>query len=171
MKVFKNIALLASLIGLLSLAAFAGNTSGTLNVTLSVSNSCAVASGGAVAFGAYDPAVVNSSTGVNLTQTGNFQMTCTNGATATVLMDQGKNPGSSSTLAVPVRQMSDGASHVLGYQLYTSSARNTIWDGATGISETGTGAAQTIQVFGTIPKGQSVPANSYSDQITITLSY
>jgi spore coat protein U-like protein len=171
MKLFKNIALLASLIGLLSLAAFAGNTTGTLSVTSTVSNACAVASGGAVAFGAYDPAVVNSSNGADLTQTGTFQMTCTSGATATVLMDQGKNPTGTSTLAVPARQMSDGATHLLGYQLYTTSARSTIWDGVTGIPETGTGSSQTIQVFGTVPKGQSVPANSYSDQVTITLSY
>ena len=70
--------------------------------------------------------------------------------------------------------MSDGLTtpHYLNYQLYSDSARGTVWDNVTGTTLTGSGIAQGLTVYGRLPGGQlSAPAGAYSDTITATVSF
>jgi len=64
--------------------------------------------------------------------------------------------------------------NVLNYQLYSDSARSTIWGNTVGtdtVTGSGTGLALDHTVYGSIPAAQVVPAGSYQDTITVTISY
>ena len=147
--------------------AYAGTSSGSLTVTASVNSSCIVSSG-TLSFGTYDP--INTNVSAPLLQSGTFQIQCTNGLTATILLGQGLNPDSGSSDSAPIRNMTNGASR-MNYQLYTTGARSTVWDNASGVSQVTTGLTQTMTVYGSVPAGQNVPAGSYSDTVVITVNY
>ena len=64
---------------------------------------------------------------------------------------------------------------MLNYGLYADASFTTVWGdggGATAtVSGTGNGAAQPTTVYGRIPAGQYVPATTYTDQITVEVTY
>ncbi|MCX5867661.1 MAG: spore coat U domain-containing protein [Proteobacteria bacterium] len=68
------------------------------------------------------------------------------------------------------RQMNNGASGLLNYNLYTESTYATIWENAT-VSGIGTDGNQDYTIYGRILAGQNVPAGNYSDNLTITIEY
>lgn len=145
-------------------AAVAGTQSSTLGVTATVTANCTVSTT-AVAFGS-----VNTLSG-NTDATGSVSVTCTNGSAWSAAANAGSGTGA--TLAS--RRMSAGA-NTLSYTLHTDAARSSVWgDGSAGtatVSNTGTGAAQTFTVYGRVPSGQtSVPAGSYSDTVSVTITY
>ena len=169
MKAWRAALLLFSGAAFFSAEAFAGTATGTLTVSATVSSSCAVSSGGGtLSFGAYDP--VNANANTALTQSGTFQVQCTNGTTATILLGQGSNPSSGSTDALPLRNMTNGNS-TLQYQLYTTAGRTVVWDNAIGVSQLATGMAQTITVYGSVLAGQNVPPGNYTDVVVISVNY
>ena len=140
-----------------------------MNVSATVRHSCSIDTT-PMAFGTYDGVVANASTTLNATAT--IISTCTSGAAAQITMNAGAYEGSGST-DVPVRRMTAGASEYLVYQVYSDVSRKTIWGNSdpTGVSFTGTGAPQTLTVYGSIPSAQIVPEGDYSDQIYVTISY
>jgi spore coat protein U-like protein len=159
---------LAVLAGLFPCASLAG-TSGTLTVSATVKNSCAVSSDGALGFGEYDASGPNA-TAPLVAQSSRVQLRCTSGTAATILLSQGTNPGSGSSDAAPQRALANGSAR-LNYQLYTSAAHGSVWDNVRGVSQTGTGTSQAINIYGVIAPGQKVPAGSYSDLVVITVNY
>jgi spore coat protein U-like protein len=140
-----------------------------MNVSATVRHSCSIDTT-PMAFGTYDGVVANASTALKATAT--IISTCTSGAAAQIKMNAGAYEGSGST-DVPVRRMTAGASEYLVYQVYSDVSRKTIWGNSdpTGVSFTGTGAPQTLTVYGSIPSAQMVPEGDYSDQINVTISY
>ncbi len=63
----------------------------------------------------------------------------------------------------------------MGYQLYQDFAHSLVWGSTTGIGAnvyagTGSGAPQSVSVYGLVPSANSSPG-SYSDTITATVSY
>ncbi|HUS23760.1 MAG TPA: spore coat U domain-containing protein [Candidatus Binatia bacterium] len=71
------------------------------------------------------------------------------------------------------RRLSAGG-YWLNYNLYTSAARNVIWgDGTAGTSKVNGSCATlcTVQVFGRLPAGQSVPGAQYSDSVVVTIDF
>lgn len=150
-------------------SAVAGTATSNLPVSATVSANCTIDASGGVAFGAYDPIVTNKSTA--LTATGTVSTTCTNGSSATITLDQGANAGTGSTAAAPLRRMLAGTSNYLSYQLYSDSAMTTVFDGATGVGVTGTGAAVSTSVYGSVAAGQNVPAGSYADTVVATVTF
>jgi spore coat protein U-like protein len=148
--------------------AMAGTSTTNLSSTASVSASCTITTQ-TVAFGNYDPIVTNASTA--LTATGAVDTTCTNGAAATITLDQGANAGPGSTASAPVRRMANGTNY-LNYGLYTNSSYTTTFDGTTGVAVTGTGAQVATTVYGSVPAGQnSLPSGSYSDTVVATVTF
>ena len=140
-----------------------------MNVSATVRHSCSIDTT-PMAFGTYDGVVANASTALKATAT--IISTCTSGAAAQIKMNAGAYEGSGST-DVPVRRMTAGASEYLVYQVYSDVSRKTIWGNSdpTGVSFTGTGAPQTLTVYGSIPSAQIVPEGEYSDQIIVTITY
>ena len=153
----------------LSVDTYADTVTSTMSVSATVGHSCSIDSN-PMAFGAYDRVVANASTALEATAT--VVSTCTSGAAALITMNAGASAGSGSADA-PVRRMSAGEGKYLVYQVYSDFTRHTVWGNTvpTGVALTGTGAAQTLTVYGSIPSAQMVPQGDYSDQISITITY
>ena len=146
-----------------SMASTATTTS-NLGITASVPNNCTI-SASPLNFGTYNPTSL-------LTGTGTVTTTCTSGASATITLGQGSNPDGGSSDAYPFRQLAVGTNK-LTYYLYQDAGRVTVWGNTagTGLSINGTGNAQGSTVYGQIPAAQNVPAGSYSDTVTATVTY
>jgi spore coat protein U-like protein len=159
-------------------AVAASPATGTLAVSATVVNNCQFTTT-PVAFGNYDPAVVNAAGGANLLATGNLLVTCTTGDSITVDLDAGGNPAGGSTALVPARQMVFGGTNFLGYTLFWPNSANngtttaTVWGTGAGSSfvYTASGVQQTVNVFGSVAKGQNVPAGAYSDTVNVAVNY
>lgn len=97
--------------------------------------------------------------------TGRVKVKCTATATYTISLSAGLGTFTS-------RVMTSGSKH-LDYNLYTDSTRLTIWgDGTSGtVTVSSTDAGNTYTVYGEIPGLQNVPVGSYSDTITVTVTY
>jgi spore coat protein U-like protein len=98
-------------------------------------------------------------------------VTCTNGTN----WSASASVGTGSSASFSRRRMSSAAGKMLDYNLYTDPARQVSWGDGTSsgiISARGTGVQQAIPVYGRVFGGQtSVPAGTYSDRITIRISY
>ena len=148
--------------------AHSATTTSTFAVTATVQATCS-ATATALPFGNYTPgagAVTGNST---------ISVKCTKNTPYTVALNAGTSSGG--TLAQ--RLMASGANR-LQYNLYTSAAFTTVFGDGTGSTQTtaGTGAgvvtANTVTVFGQLPDNatnQAAIPGSYSDTITVTVSY
>jgi outer membrane usher protein len=136
------------------------------NVKIVVTNTCDIHTTAAtdVDFG-----TVNS-TATNTDAAGQLNVTCTPLATYSIALSNGQNGSSVST-----RKMKDSGSNVIPYQLYRAAARGPgdVWGSTIGsdvYTGSGTGAAQAIPVYGRVP-GTNVPAGTYNDVVTATITY
>ena len=153
----------------LSVYTYAGSSTSTMNVSVSVGHSCSMDSS-PMAFGAYDGFVANASTALEATAT--VVSTCTSGAAALITMNAGASAGSGSADA-PVRRMTAGAEKYLVYQVYSDVARGTVWGNTapTGVALTGTGVSQTLTAYGSVLAAQPAAQGVYSDQLGVTITY
>jgi spore coat protein U-like protein len=149
--------------------AVAGTASSTIDLSASVPNNCTISTS-SLDFSDYNPTDVNATS--DLYGTGTMTTTCTSGASPTITLSQGNNPGSGSTDASPSRRLAAGTNR-LNYYLYKNSGRTTVWGNTTvtGLAPTADGTAQDSMVYATIPAGQNVPAGSYTDTVTATVNY
>jgi spore coat protein U-like protein len=117
-----------------------------------------------VVFGNYNP--LNGSA---IESVGYVNVNCDNGTPYTIRLSAGG--GSFSP-----RRMANGA-HTLDYNLYTDTARTTVWGdgiaaGTVSVSSSGTGATVDHPVYGRIPGSQtSAYIGGYTDTITVTLTF
>lgn len=162
----KKTLLLFSAIATLSSTTHTDAATSTANLTVSatVLGIC-TASAALLDFGNYSPADASP-----LDQSTSVSVTCSNGVTYTVSLNAGSGTGAT----VAARTMTSGANS-LAYGLYTTAGRTTtLGDGTLStatLSGTGNGAAQPITVYGRIPIAQYAPPGSYSDTVTVTLTY
>lgn len=99
-----------------------------------------------------------------------IDVSCSAGVPYSVQLGQGQGPGVSDPTA---RQMSSG-SNTLSYGLYRNQTLTAPWGWTVGVNDnsgTGTGAIQSIPVYGQINSGQTVPVGVYSDSVIITVNY
>lgn len=159
-----------------SSAAFAGASpqTATFQVTANVASSCTV-SATDLAFGAYDPADANATAARDAT--GTVRVRCTRGtSTAVAALDQGANPATGSTCASPLRQMSDGGTLRLRYDIYQDAGRATVWgcDPTNGLSIptfTSSLTPVTLTTYGRIPAGQDAAIGSYTDTVQVSVTF
>ena len=142
--------------------AYASTASTTFQVTATVASNCGISASN-LSFGTYTP-----DTALNGTTT--LSLTCTSGLAYNVGLDKGLNGAD-----VSHRSMNQGT-NLLNYALYSDSGRTTNWGNTVGtdtVAGTGTGSAQSMTVYGRIPAVQPVyvPAGSYSDTITATVTF
>ena len=117
-----------------------------------------------LSFGTY-----TSQGGAPLQGTTLLRATCTPNSSYNVGLNEGTSPGAT----VNARKMVSGT-QALNYQLYSDSARTTIWGNTPGtdtVTGVGTGIAQDHTVFGAVPAAQVVPAGDYQDTITVRVYY
>ncbi len=157
--------LLASLVGG---PVFAGTASSSFNVTASVIAACLLSSS-PLAFGNYDPTAASATAGSTT-----VAATCTLSDPYTIALNNGNGSGANYSSGSAGRKMTiTSGTATLGYNLYQDSGYTTVW-GTTGsalYSGTGTGAAQSVTVYGRIPAQQVVGVGSYSDTISATISF
>ena len=149
---------------LASVPASAATTSTSLSVTATVTANCTVSSS-ALAFPNVNPL------GGNVDGAGGISVTCTNGTGWTATAGLGAGSGAS----FAARRMTLG-SDLLDYNLYTDSGRTNVWGDGSGsttvFSNTGSGLAQAVTVYGRVPTGQTtVPPGNYADTVSVTVTY
>lgn len=136
----------------------------TFDVTATVIDSCDVTAQD-LDFGDYDPV-----SGAALDAATTLSVTCTFGADYDVGLSAGLGAGAT----YAARKMTNGGTDTLTYALYRDAGRSQIWGetiGSNTVSGTGTGAAQSIDVYGRAPIAQTAPADDYDDTITVTVTY
>lgn len=145
-------------------SAAAASTTTTFAVNSTVNAACAVLAS-SLSFGLYDPASSTATSG-----TTNLTVTCTNGTTYTVGLDEGVGSGAT----VAQRKMSAGTATDMNYSLYTDAAHTSVWGetiGTNTVAGTGSGGAQSLTIYGMIPAQQTVQPGVFADTITVTLTY
>lgn len=152
---------------------FAQNTN-TIPVSATVTEACVIATGGAIDFGTYDATASNN----RVRSQGLIQIKCTNGgASKRVALGEGKNAAPGSTCAIPSRRMVAEDGSYLSYQIYTSAAETVAWGHCVNNSMVLLPAsvssldAQAVPAYGAIPAGQDAKKGTYTDTLTIRISF
>ncbi len=151
---------------------FASTVTTTMPVTATGASACSVSATG-VAFGSYSGAAVTSS--------GSITVTCGIDVAYNITLDRGLTFGPGN-LGTSRHMDSSGttAGTLLAYSLYKDSGLTQEWGDAgfagtyqsgTAVSGVGTGAAQTLTVYGKIPAGQTALPRVHSDTVVVTLIF
>jgi len=96
-------------------------------------------------------------------------VTCTVGTAYNV----GLNAGTGTGATVTTRKMTSGINR-LNYSLYQDSGYTVVWGNTVGsntVSGTFVFGQPPLQVYGRIPIGQALPGGTYTDTITVTITY
>lgn len=99
----------------------------------------------------------------------NFDVQCTDTTAYNVGLDAGTTTGGT----IATRKMDSGSATV-DYNMYSDSGRTTNWGETIGtdtVAGTGNGAAQTLTVYGRVPAQTTPAAGTYTDTVTITVTY
>jgi spore coat protein U-like protein len=117
-----------------------------------------------VVFGAYNVYSVTANDG----GIGTLRVRCTGGSRGTVTLSTGQSG------SYAARVMNSGT-NLLGYNLYISAARTSIWgDGLTGGTASmpvARNATTRFSIYGRIPAGQDAAAGNYLDGIVATVTF
>jgi spore coat protein U-like protein len=132
----------------------------TFTVTANVVPACTITATN-LGFGNYVTSDVTA-----LTAQSTVTVTCGNGVT----FNLGLNGGQSGNTAA--RAMKNGAA-TLNYQLYSDASMATVWGNVSGswVTQTSTGVAIPLPVYGKIPAAQVSANGAYTDTITATVNY
>lgn len=124
-------------------------------------NSCYISTATDLDFG-----TVSSVASGNRDQGSAISLHCPAGTAWRVGLDYGANAQGSQ------RRMA-GPGGYIGYQLYQDSGRSQPWGPTSASDQTGTGnnTTQTLPVYGRVPAQPTVPPGTYSDTVTVTLTY
>lgn len=136
----------------------------TMAVTATVASDCTVTAN-PLAFGSYAGTALNVSTTISVT--------CTNTTPYNVGLTQGNGSGASVTNRL-MTNTATGSTQTLGYQLLSGSYNGTNWGNTSAtnwVTGNGTGAAQTLTVYGVVPANQFPTPGSYADTITVQVTY
>jgi len=143
--------------------AYAATATGALPAQVDVASGCQI-SALPLSFGTYDllggTAAVGSTT---------LQILCTVGT----IYNVGLNAGTGTGATVAVRKMTSGINR-MNYSLYQDTNYTVLWGNTIGTNTySGTYAAgqPDLRVYGRVPSGQTLPAGTYTDTITVTLTY
>lgn len=153
--------------------AFSATATGTFTVTATVANNCSVSANN-VNFGTYTGALVTNTSS-------NITVTCNKGVAITSLLI-----GNGANASGTQKRMINGSEY-LNYNIDVPNnaalstcpaAATNEWNGTTGPSSANltalfaaTGGPKTIPICASVPASQFVPAGTYTDTVTMTLTY
>src|SRR5262249_27585908 len=103
-------------------------------------------------------------------QTGAVIVTCTNTTPYNIQLDQGAGSGAT----VTSRRMTGPASATVQYGLFQDAGHTTNWgktNGTDTVAGTGSGAAQTVTVYGQVPTQTTPAPGAYADTVNVTVSF
>lgn len=101
-------------------------------------------------------------------QTATFAVQCTNSQTYTISLNAGTGAGTTTT-----RTLDNGGASV-NYMIYKDLARTQNWGNVGGeimTGLTGNGASQAYTIYGRVPVQTTPAAATYTDTVTITVTY
>jgi spore coat protein U-like protein len=146
-------------------SANATTTTSTFGVSLAITAQCVINSTTLMDFNTGAIGVINA----NHDATSTLKLQCTN----TTPYDIGLDAGTTSGGAVAQRLLAHGG-NTINYNLYTAADHLTIW-GNTVASDTvtsaGNGAEQTFTIYGRVPPQTTPAPATYTDLITVTITY
>ena len=105
----------------------------------------------------------------NVDQTSTLQVTCTNTTPYNIGLDAGQGTGAT----VGTRKMTSSGATV-NYTLYSDTGRTTVWGNTVGtdtVAGTGNGTGQNYTVYGRVPSQTTPAPGTYTDTITVTVTY
>lgn len=140
------------------------STSASLSVSLQVTAQCSIGSVSALDFGTQ-----NLISGP-LDNSSSFDLTCTKSTPFTVGLDAGTGVGAMGT----TRKMTGATSgETIVYELYMDEARTRDWsnDANQSLTGTGNGDSQSFTVYARVPEQPTAPPDSYSDNVTLSVTY
>jgi spore coat protein U-like protein len=152
-----------SVIDLADDRADATTTTASFTVTMTLNASCTIVSTATINFGSQGVLTAN------VDQTTTLQVQCTNTTPYNIGLDAGTGSGST----VTTRKLTSGANTV-NYSLYSDTGRTTVWGNTVGtntVSATATGAAQSYTIYGRVPSQTTPAPGTYTDTITVTVTY
>lgn len=155
---------LLAIVAAMSSSAFAGSTSANFQVNATVQPTCVITATN-VDFGAITPAATGS-----VPSTGTVTTTCTKTTAYTLTLSSGSGSITSRKMSGATAGNLDG----LLYNIYKDSGRTIVFgDGTSGqtITGLGTGVAETTTIYGSVDLNQYIRPDTYSDSLTVTLTY
>jgi spore coat protein U-like protein len=144
-------------------ASQAATTTTTFTVQVAITASCTINSASTLNFGS------QGILAANVDQSSTLQVQCTNTTPYNIGLDAGTGAGAT----VAVRKMTSGGS-TINYSLYTDAGRTTVWGNTVGtdtVAATGNGAAQSYTVYGRVPPQTTPAPATYTDTVTVTVTY
>lgn len=159
-RIVRSAILGTAILGLSSAGAMAATATSNFQVTANVQATCQISATN-LNFGNYS--------GVQVDSTSTITVNCT--------QNQGYNiglNGGSSSQPVNARKMSGPGGTVLNYALYRDNNRTSNWGNTVGTDTqqgNGSGADQTLTVYGRLAANQLITPGAYSDTITATITY
>ena len=144
-------------------AAHAATATTSFQVQLTIQAQCLINSASTLNFG------TQGVLSANVDQTSAIQVQCTNTTPYNIGLDAGTGAGAT----VTTRKLTGGGA-TINYSLYSDSARTSVWGNTIGtntVASTGTGAAQSFTVYGRIPSQTTPAPATYTDTITVTVTY
>ena len=161
-------AALAAWLALGGASVHAGTATGSITVSATVVSSCIV-SGATLNFGA---AIDPTSASVPIDSSTSITVVCTATTPYAVALNAGVNAGGASNFGA--RAVKNGLKS-LGYQLYADALHTTVWGDGTSASATqpgvGTGSNQSLTVYGRLPSVTGAIPGTYTDTVTVTVTY
>jgi spore coat protein U-like protein len=142
---------------------YAATATTTMTVQMTITATCLINSASSLNFG------TQGVLSANVDQTSTIQVTCTNSTPYNI----GLNAGTGTGATVATRKMTSGATTV-NYTLYSNSTRTTVWGNTVGtdtVAATGNGSAQSYTVYGRVPTQAAPAPGTYTDTITVTVTY
>ena len=141
---------------------FAATATGSFLSQLIINAQCVVVSTNTLDFGTAGVLTANIDTSAN------FAVQCTNTQSYTISLNAGTGAGTTTT-----RTLDNGAA-LVNYTMWKDAGRTQNW-GDTGAEImtglTGTGASQSYTVYGRVPIQTTPAAATYTDTVTITVTY
>jgi len=173
MSAISNLRSRLSLTGALTVAGFlqfvspsfaVTTTTTTFTAQISIVASCTINSAGTLNFSSNQGVLI-----ANVDQTSTISVQCTSGTGYNIGLDAGIGTGAT----VAVRKMTFSGS-TINYSLYTDAGHTTVWGNTIStdtVAATGNGAPQSYTVFGRVPPQTTPAIGTYTDTVTVTVTY
>jgi spore coat protein U-like protein len=159
------LAMVAALIA--SSAGEAATATGSFDVQITTQETCVTTSAsGTTVLNFGNQTLLNA----NVDASVSLSVQCTSGTDYDVSLGNGYN----TSRRMDSTSGSGVGANFVDYELYTDSARTTVWPTTAGTAPypyIGTGAAQSIPVYGRVPAQTTPPAGNYYDTVSVTVTY
>lgn len=161
----RNLAMaVAAIMTISSGSAYAGTVTGNFNVSVSIVAECRVNSTTDLNFG--NQGVMSS----NVDATSSLSVQCTSGTPFNIGLNKGVNGASVSDRRMKAASGTD----TVAYHLYRDAARTLNWGDTVAtdtLAGTGNGSNQVLTVYARLPAQTGVATGTYTDTVTVTVTY